>query len=437
MTKCIYIGCTQRAFYNFKEETIPIYCSKKHVPLQHKNIMVNIVIHCLNCYKRASFNLPGLSPKYCGPCAKSINPNMVNIKSPKCIICGKRACFNKEGEINPLYCSKHIPNGEIMINVVDKRICKHKGCKTNASFNLPDLPPKYCKSHITNPNMINVKQIRYCQYDGCKTTASYGISADKKIVNSALATRCTTHKTSEMCDVVHVKCDEPTCELLPSYNVKGEKPKYCLAHIFGKPRESEMVNVSDNTCKTQGCFTIVKNATRRNYEGYCFKCYVFIYPERPISRNYKVKENAVVNYLVSLFPNFNWKKDQIIGKSRKRPDLFLDLGYQILIIEIDENKHKKYNTEQERIKLLCLDVQERPIILIRFNPDNYKQGSKNIGSCWINNKEGCVIRKNKQQEWRERLVMLASKVEYWLNPINIITHQLEEIKLYFDDVKEG
>ena len=59
--------------------------------------------------------------------------------------------------------------------------------------------------------------------------------------------------------------------------------------------------------------------------------------------------------------------------SKRRPDLFLDLGYQILIIEIDENQHLDYDCscENKRIMELSQDVGHKPIVFIRFNPDEY------------------------------------------------------------------
>ena len=70
------------------------------------------------------------------------------------------------------------------------------------------------------------------------------------------------------------------------------------------------------------------------------------------------------------------------GCSTRRPDLFLDLGYQIIIIEIDENQHIDYDCscENKRIMELSQDVGHRPIVFIRFNPDDYK----NITFVFIN-----------------------------------------------------
>ena len=59
----------------------------------------------------------------------------------------------------------------------------------------------------------------------------------------------------------------------------------------------------------------------------------------------------------------NWISDKIInGCSKRRPDLVLDLLYQIVII--DENQHIDYDCscENKRIMELSQDIAHRPII---------------------------------------------------------------------------
>ena len=74
------------------------------------------------------------------------------------------------------------------------------------------------------------------------------------------------------------------------------------------------------------------------------------------------------------FVDFDWKTDKTIndGCSKRRPDLLLDFGYQIVIIEIDENQHNNYDCscENKRIMELSQDLGHRPIVFIRFNPDS-------------------------------------------------------------------
>jgi len=85
------------------------------------------------------------------------------------------------------------------------------------------------------------------------------------------------------------------------------------------------------------------------------------------------------------------------GCSKKRPDLFLDLGFQVLIVEIDENGHHGYDNlcENKRVMELSKDVEHRTeLYLFGFNPDGYTdKNEKKIPSCWCINKQGvCVVR---------------------------------------------
>mgnify|MGYP003329713681 CR=1 FL=1 len=64
---------------------------------------------------------------------------------------------------------------------------------------------------------------------------------------------------------------------------------------------------------------------------------------------------------------------------------------------------------------LSLDVNHRPIIFIRFNPDDYiDQNEINITSCWYNNQKGiCTNKKSKTKEWDERIAILNEQIRYW------------------------
>ena len=76
--------------------------------------------------------------------------------------------------------------------------------------------------------------------------------------------------------------------------------------------------------------------------------------------------------------------------------MLLDLGYQVLIIEIDENQHEDYDSlcENKRLMEMSQYLNFRPIIFIRFNPDDYIKNKINVSSCWkINGKGLCVIKK--------------------------------------------
>jgi hypothetical protein len=162
-----------------------------------------------------------------------------------------------------------------------------------------------------------------------------------------------------------------------------------------------------------------------------------MFPDKTVSRNYKTKEQTVVDYVKNEFPNYDWITDKKVldGCSKRRPDILLDLGYQILIIEIDENQHIDYDCscENKRLMEISQDLQHRPIVFIRFNPDDYKNQNQNITSCWGINKNGlCTIKKTKQKEWSERLFALKTQINYWLTPENNSNKTIETIQLFYN-----
>ena len=162
-----------------------------------------------------------------------------------------------------------------------------------------------------------------------------------------------------------------------------------------------------------------------------------MFPDKPVARNYKTKEYAVVEYVKTKFPDFSWIADKKVsdGCSKRRPDLLLDLGYQIIVVEVDENQHTDYDCscENKRTMELSQDLGHRPIVFIRFNPDEYTKNETNISSCWGVDKKGiCVVKKSKKEEWSERLKCLEEHINYWTTPENTTSKTVEIIQLYYD-----
>ena len=167
------------------------------------------------------------------------------------------------------------------------------------------------------------------------------------------------------------------------------------------------------------------------------RCYLHLFPDKPVSRNYKTKEYSVVEYVKNTFSEFQWVSDKTVygGCSKRRPDLLLDLFYQIVIIEIDENQHTDYDCscQNKRTMELSQDLGHRPIVFIRFNPDDYEKDGKNITSCWGQDKTGiCVVKKTKQKEWTHRLSILGEQIAYWTDPTNATTKTIETVQLFYD-----
>jgi len=193
-----------------------------------------------------------------------------------------------------------------------------------------------------------------------------------------------------------------------------------------------MIDVLNQKCKSDWCIT----RSTDKYDKYCLFCYINLFPDKPIARNYKTKEKDVVNRILKIFPNFSWVCDKKVqdGCSKRRPDLLLDMGSHIIIVEIDENAHINYDfsCENKRLMELSQDHGFRPIVFIRFNPDDYidKEGNK-IKTCWKTNQHTGLLELNKKKinEWEERINLLIEKINYWVK--NSTEKTIEIDKLFY------
>ena len=146
----------------------------------------------------------------------------------------------------------------------------------------------------------------------------------------------------------------------------------------------------------------------------------------------------MVEYVQTHFADKNIIIDKRIqdGCSRRRPDILLDLGYQVIVIEVDENQHESYDClcENKRIMEISQDVGHRPIVFIRFNPDDYLDNENiNVTSCWGTDNRGiCCVKKSKIKEWGKRLHTLQETIDYWM--INKSHKTVEIIQLFYDQV---
>ena len=310
-----------------------------------------------------------------------------------------------------------------MCNKKSNKICKYDGCTTTPTFNFEGEKTRlYCKTHKKD-RMVDVKNPS-CEDKECTTRPNYNFEGEKK------ALYCKTHKKDKMVKVKkHRTCEDKECTTRPYYNFEGEqKGLYCKTH-----KNDRMVDVEHERCKTYLCSTRVGE----RYDGYCLRCYINLFPDKPVSRNYKTKEFSVVDYVTSKYPHVSWVTDKTVsdGCSKRRPDLLLDLGYQVVIVEVDENQHVNYSCENKRIMLLSLDVNHRPIVFIRFNPDGYTNNNTRIKSCWSYNEKGiCRVDKAHTTEWNARLKTLGSELEYWMDEEHKTYKTIESVQLFYNDI---
>lgn len=367
----------------------------------------------LNCNKQANFNIKTESnPIYCNQHKKD---DMKNIRSKKCLEnnCGKVASFNLIGEKNPLFCKQHSKEG--MICLTTKK-CIEQNCNISASFNFPGQKQGiYCKTH-SKKDMLNVKSKKCLE---CNKIPNFNF------INKKTGLYCFDHKKQDMHDVRHIKCLENDCKKRPTFNYINEKnPLYCFNHK--KKDMIDVAHINSNCIKCKSVRAIPK------YKNHCLRCFVNYFPNEKNSRNYKTKEKHIADFIKDKYPNFDILYDKIIDNacSKRRPDIFIDLGYHVLIIEVDENQHKSYDNycEESRLNQIMLDLNCRKLKLIKFNPDKYREDNKIIPSCFKNEKiSGCLVPDKERLNYR--LLKLKEQIDIFL--IERKDDDLLEIKYLF------
>jgi len=197
-----------------------------------------------------------------------------------------------------------------------------------------------------------------------------------------------------------------------------------------------MIDITNKRCNSEFCDTV----SNKKYKGYCAYCFFHLFPDEKCSKNYKTKELMVYNYIKENFSDIDMINDKKImdGCSKRRPDIFIHLGYQVIIIEIDENQHIDYDNtcENKRIMELSKDVNHIPIVFIRFNPDQYIDINNNkIKSCFSISKTClCSVNKNNIKEWNNRLAILKKTIEFNLKEENKSEKTITTISLFYDEI---
>jgi hypothetical protein len=405
--KCL--ECNKIPYFNYINEKTGIYCAD-----HAKKNMVNIkskVCEFLNCPTLASYNvIESKTPKFCSIHKQD---NMYHV-THRCNEnnCGKHPIFNFINKKTGLYCVDH--KKKDMVDVNHKKCEK---CLKTALFNFVNESAKYCGDH-KEKDMIDVIS-KTCQFINCKTKPVYNYS------NKTNGIYCNSHKLENMVDVKSLRCNFKDCYKRPLYNNIGIKNGlYCRDH-----KEDGMIDVCNLRCKL--CDIFIQNRTK--YEHHCVNCYIHLYPDNKISKNFRTKERAVADYIRENFKEIDWFFDKKVddGCSKRRPDIMCDLGKHILIVEIDEFQHKRYEyiCENKRYMEISKDFGHRSIIFIRFNPDKYILDNKTISSCWKEDKKGHLMI-SKIEEWNNRLESLKININIWTHKSTEKT--LEIINLFFD-----
>jgi hypothetical protein len=157
------------------------------------------------------------------------------------------------------------------------------------------------------------------------------------------------------------------------------------------------------------------------YEGrfkpYCVPCYYNINPKKDKKR-YIIKENYLREELCKRLPNVKmiFNKKIVGGCSSVRPDVRIECYTHTIIIECDERSHIGYNCENMRMMTIFQDLGNRPIVFLRFNPDEYMdKNDKIVRGCFMRNKK--IRNVLREEEWENRIKELINQIINYKNNI--------------------
>jgi hypothetical protein len=222
--------------------------------------------------------------------------------------------------------------------------------------------------------------------------------------------------------------------------VNDKRPSYCGDHQL-----DGMMNLVSKRCVQPGCDTLANKKTAV-YKGHCMRCFVYNFPGEKAACNYKIKEQHVIDELnaaaIGLPEGVVPVCDKMVvndcgNSSRRRPDWRVDLLTHCVIVEIDENQHVSYDStcENKRLMQLFDDLGKRPLVVIRINPDSYRDANgKTVSSPFAYNRYGVPVI-SRETEWRTRMDALISAVRGHVK--NSILHgppsrELTVEQLFFD-----
>lgn len=353
------VNCHENPYYGIVEGD-PLFCVKCKENQPNRNELHNVTKPKCECGTFAKYGVKNGKKSiltHCSPCAKVYNTDLDNnlelndeqkdvlrlkeLGHTNCLICDEtRPSFALVGTTKEIYCQKCSDKVEAPTYSTKTRCytCKNKFTKPNTEFD------------ITTLNKDEISQIGL---------ARWGFNGDKKYCG-----KCKKEGMTDKKDKVN--------------NATNEN------------------NTSENKNNCSICFEKCKK-----YETFCLRCYINQYTNvdnQPHKLSnfqevvcFQTKKASVGEFIREKFPNCNWEFNKFISNktSGKRADIYLELGFRAIIIEIDEYPHcvKYEEAYRKGLQELFSNTVHKQVVFIRFNPDKYTDSNgKKIRACWTSGK---------------------------------------------------
>jgi hypothetical protein len=225
----------------------------------------------------------------------------------------------------------------------------------------------------------------------------------------------------------------------PSFGKKGDAAKDARWCARCPTKPADAVDVVSKRCPTEHCDT----QGNPHLQGYCMACFSYQFPEHPRVRHARSEELAVLAAVYQRFGDEEWAQRMVSdrrvegGCSRRRPDMFVDLGTHVLIVEVDERQHADYDTSCERRRTMELfqDAGSRPTVFLRFNPHAYTDAAGGrVRSPWTRDPTSGQPRVSpeRQAEWSARLEALFARIAHWTAITDFPAQEVTSEPLFYD-----
>lgn len=400
---------------------------------------INVYRRTCQCDKKRQprWGLPGTVPRFCSSCP-NLPPGSIDVYAARCSCPLKKyATYGVKGSKKLQWCASCKPDDAVDVH--------HRKCqcarKVVPSFAIPGEPPEWCiDCESKPPNAVSINSLcecgRACPSFGLEIDAKRKWCKNCKPQNAiSLSTKCECGRCApsfglpddkvviwcQRCappGALHLRARRCSCELK------------AVAH-FGRPDDSyptfckKCPNLPDDAknltviyCLSEWCDTISSNSA---YRGYCLHCFVHLFPDEEISRNYLVKEKLVRDEIDKRLREFRpdlhafYNKQISGGCSRKRPDTFVDALTHGIFGEVDESQHdtSEYcSCENKRMMSLMNDIGLRSSVFVRLNPDDYVDSNGVFhASCFTKTQSGKLVLSN-QAEFYHRVEVYWSRIKY-------------------------
>lgn len=244
---------------------------------------------------------------------------------------------------------------------------------------------------------------------------------------------CLIHEGTAMCEkhgMRKERCTGDGCKKGSGVCEKHERRQEACKDCEGAQicPNSKLQKQKCRCCKGSRICKNCEYTIASTYFPYCAPCFYEINDIDPPNR-YRHKEWYINDFLKENIEDIEFTHNKKIdgGSSKRRPDWFYDCKTHSIIIECDENGHNAYDNicENKRICEIFGDLANRPIVVIRFNPDKNKEDP----GCFYYSSPSSSVLRVQEEEWEKRSKILLERIQFHIE--NVQEKEIHIEKLFY------